>query len=196
MAKDPAFLFYTQDFIIGTQMMTDEQVGIYIRLLCMQHQVGRLTENHMKFICKSYDNDVYSKFKRDDNGLYYNERLEEEAVKRKKFCESRGENKKGKKIISSSYDSHMENENENTVFNNNNGEKKFETEQCIQICLLDQQWREKVKPKDSELREFVDHLISTGDTLKNPKDFKSHFYNWRRKRKPEEIKPTVTKHLR
>ena len=75
-------------------------------------------------------------------------------------------------------------------------EKKFETEQCIQICLLDTKWREKVKPKDSELREFVDHLISTGDTLKNPKDFKSHFYNWRRKRKPEEIKPTVTKHLR
>lgn len=72
-------------------------------------------------------------------------------------------------------------------------EKKFETEQCIQICLLDQQWREKVKPKDNELREFVDHLISTGDTLKNPKDFKSHFYHWRNKQKPEEkglvIKP-------
>jgi len=31
--KDPAVLFYTQDFLTGTFTMTDEQVGKYIRLL-------------------------------------------------------------------------------------------------------------------------------------------------------------------
>ena len=40
MSKDPAILFYTQDFLVGTMMMSDEQVGQYIRLLCLQHQKG------------------------------------------------------------------------------------------------------------------------------------------------------------
>jgi len=47
MGKDPAFLFYSSDFTIGTQFMTDEQVGKYIRLLCAQHQTGHLDEEHM-----------------------------------------------------------------------------------------------------------------------------------------------------
>lgn len=124
MAKDPAFLFYTNDFISGTQFFTDEQVGIYIRLLAAQHQHGHLSENHMKMICKSYDNDIFSKFIKDNDGKYYNERLEIEIVKRKNYTESRGNNKRGKKIISKSYDNHMENENENKDIdvNNNKGE--------------------------------------------------------------------------
>ena len=116
MAKDPAFLFYTNDFHSGTQFFTDEQVGKYLRLLMAQHQHGHLTENQVIFICKSYDKDVMSKFKRDSAGLWYNERLEFEANKRKNFVDSRSKNKEGKtkkKIISKTYDSHMENRNEN-----------------------------------------------------------------------------------
>ena len=44
MNKDPAFLFYTSDFLTGTMFMTDEEVGVYIRLLCVQHQHGGLIE--------------------------------------------------------------------------------------------------------------------------------------------------------
>ena len=44
MAKDPAFLFYTSDFLTGTMFMTNEQVGIYIRLLCSQHQHGGIID--------------------------------------------------------------------------------------------------------------------------------------------------------
>ena len=56
-------------------LMTDEQVGKYIRLLCLQHQKGNLTKEHMMYICKSYDKDIFDKFRIDENGLYYNERL-------------------------------------------------------------------------------------------------------------------------
>ncbi|TRZ80528.1 DUF1376 domain-containing protein [bacterium] len=49
--KDPAVLFYTQDFITGTILMTDEQRGKYIMLLCLQHQNGKLTERDMLKIC-------------------------------------------------------------------------------------------------------------------------------------------------
>ena len=111
MAKDPAFLFYTSDFLTGTLTMTDEQVGKYIRLLCLQHQKGELNEKDMLFICKSHDEDIFAKFKNID-GKYFNERLREESIKRIKYSESRRNNKL-KKNISSTYVKHMENENEN-----------------------------------------------------------------------------------
>lgn len=111
MAKDPAFLFYTQDFMTGTMFFTDEQVGKYIRLLCAQHQHGRLSEKHMLSICSAYDFEIYSKFKRDEEGMYYNERLEDETVRRKKYTESRKKNAEGKKHMLQ----HMETENTNTI---------------------------------------------------------------------------------
>lgn len=129
--KDPAFLFYPSDFLTGTMFMSDEQVGKYIRLLCSQHQFGRLSEKHMLKICNSYDVDIYSKFEKDDDGFYYNERLEKEINKRRKYCESRRNNRVlGKKAqediknICSTYDEtyveHMENGNININNNINN----------------------------------------------------------------------------
>ncbi len=118
MAKDPAVLFYTSDFLTGTITMTDEQIGKYIKLLCYQHQKGILTERDMMVICKTYDEDIWSKFIKTDEG-YYNQRMKDEADKRKNYSESRRQNKlkanKSKDIlnISSSYVEHMENENEN-----------------------------------------------------------------------------------
>lgn len=116
MAKDPAFLFYPNDFSSGTQFFTDEQVGKYMRLLMAQHQHGHLTENQVIMICKSYDNDIMLKMKKDSDGKWYNERLENEIEKRKNYIASRSKNKAGKtseKIISKSYDNHMVNENRN-----------------------------------------------------------------------------------
>lgn len=118
MAKDPAFLFYSDNFLSGTMFFSDEQCGKYIRLLCAQHQSGHLQEKHMIFICKSYDKDIFDKFIKDEDGLYYNERLDQEINKRKSYSESRSNNKKGKiksKIICKSYDNHMGDGNGNTI---------------------------------------------------------------------------------
>ena len=52
MSKDPAVLFYTSDFLTGTMTMTNDQVGMYIRLLCLQHQKNFLSEKDMLSICK------------------------------------------------------------------------------------------------------------------------------------------------
>lgn len=153
MAKDPAFLFYTGDFSTGTQFFTDEQVGKYIRLLMAQHQHGHLTDQQVNFICKSYDNEVLKKFTKDDNGLWYNERLEVEIEKRKSYSISRGNNRKGAKNkevkvkkepknISKSYDFHMENENE----------IKDEYKSVVEKWLLYKKSRgEKYKNRDSIL---------------------------------------------
>jgi len=129
--KDPAFLFYSSDFLTGTMLLNDEQVGKYIRLLCLQHQIGRLTEQDMLNICRTYDKRIFDKFKKDDDNNYYNERLEMEINKRKNFCQSRRDNRlsgiksKSKQIkkkqnnICQSYVQHMENENINENININ-----------------------------------------------------------------------------
>jgi uncharacterized protein YdaU (DUF1376 family) len=125
MAKDPAFLFYTGDFSTGTQFFTDEQVGKYVRLLMAQHQTGHLDQKHMLQICKTYDEDVFKKFIKDEDGKYYNQRLEDEINKRKNYSKSRSKNRSKKPNTSFSYVSHMENENENENINTiENGEPK------------------------------------------------------------------------
>jgi|GEM_PF-1556205 len=111
MAKDPAVLLYTSDFLSGTFSMSNEEVGMYIRLLCLQHQKGKLTEKDMQSICKTYIHDVYEKFELKD-GYYVNKRMYEEAEKRSKYTESRRNNAKTKHM-QQHMDKHMENENEN-----------------------------------------------------------------------------------
>ncbi len=110
MAKDPAVLLYTSDFLSGTFSMSNEEVGMYIRLLCLQHQKGKLTEKDMLSICKTYVQDVYEKFEFKD-GFYINKRMYEEAEKRIKYTESRRNNAKPKHM-KEHMPKHMENENE------------------------------------------------------------------------------------
>jgi hypothetical protein len=116
MSKDPAFLFYSSDFLTGTLLMSMEQKGKFITLLCIQHQKGHMIEKDMLQICGTYDEDIFSKFKKDNDGKFYNERLKEEVEKRKAYSESRRNNRKKKEDMiytSKTYDEHMENENEN-----------------------------------------------------------------------------------
>ena len=151
--KDPAFLFYSSDFLSGTMLMSDEQIGQYIKLLCLQHQKGHLKEKDMLNICKTYDEDIFSKFKKDEEGNYYNERLDEEVQRRKKYSESRRNNRKKKskedekenicetyeedmKNICNSYEEHMGTETETittTINNNINNEEKLQKRfiECI-----------------------------------------------------------------
>jgi hypothetical protein len=68
--------------------MNDEQVGQYIKLMCLQHQKGRLEEKDMLKICGKHDKDVFSKFEIDEQGLYYNSRLEKEILKRRSYSET------------------------------------------------------------------------------------------------------------
>jgi uncharacterized protein YdaU (DUF1376 family) len=42
MTKDPAFLFYSKDWLEGTAELSPCEKGIYIDLLCHQHQKGSL----------------------------------------------------------------------------------------------------------------------------------------------------------
>jgi|688.fasta_scaffold207148_4 hypothetical protein len=108
--KDPAVLFYTSDFLVGTFSMDYEQKGKYITLLCMQHQKGFLTEKDFKLILADTDIEVFEKFKKDTDGTYFNEKLRNETERRKSYTANRLKNLSKRKPISTPISvSHMEN---------------------------------------------------------------------------------------
>lgn len=96
MAKDPAFMFYSSDFLVGTMTMSFEDRGKYITLLSYMHQNGRISEETIRLLVGSVSDMLRLKFSQDEHGNWFNNRLESEIEKRKNFVESRQENgKKG-----------------------------------------------------------------------------------------------------
>ena len=89
MSKDPAILFYTGDFLNGCTDLTFEERGQYITLLCLQHQKGHLSEKTIRLSVGSVSVDVLKKFSRDENGNYFNERMDAEIEKRQHFLDTR-----------------------------------------------------------------------------------------------------------
>jgi hypothetical protein len=196
MSKDPAFLFYSSDFLTGTFTLTNEQVGKYVRLLCLQHQKYLLTEKDMLNICQSYDEDIFLKFELED-GLYYNKRLREESIKRKEYSESRKNNRKKKDMIniSKTYDSHMENENENINEDINNNKILLKKFTFSDFNGLPSAYIESVKLQLNNLKQLKlteDVIISNWEAFKlqhlnGTKEYKTqdevynHFINWIKK---------------
>lgn len=184
--KDPAFLFYSNDFLSGTMLMSNEEVGIYIKLLCLQHQQGHLKEEDMLSIGATKK--IFSKFIKDDEGNYYNERLEYEANKRKAYSESRKNNRKKKETygkdmfnICNSYEEHMENENinKNNIKNNSKkdskGKKEEEKIHFADFVIMTNVEHEKLVSTYGT--EFTDQCIEILDNYKGSKgkEYKSDY---------------------
>jgi hypothetical protein len=147
--KDPAFLFYSSDFLIGTALFTEAETGQYIKILCYMHQHGgKLCPEDLTTLFPSASARVLKKFKRDEHGCYYNDRLLDEMEKRKKFTESRRENlkkykeKKEKDLkeikketktphMGAHMKPHMENENEISISSFEKSEKLLSEEPIV-----------------------------------------------------------------
>ena len=132
MAKDPAFLFYSSDFLTGVTDLTMEERGQYITLMCLQHQKGRLSEKTIRLSVGNVSVDVLYKLTKDENGFYYSERLEKVIEERRSFIESRRENglkggrpknKPNGLAYAKPNENLPENENENEVLNTEKDEK-------------------------------------------------------------------------
>jgi hypothetical protein len=92
MTEISAFLFYSQDFLLGTLTLPMEDRGKYITLLCYMHCHGRLTEEMVGQLVGYISKPLHAKFKTDENGFWYNVRLEKEVKDREKFVKSRRSN--------------------------------------------------------------------------------------------------------
>ena len=172
MAKDPAVLFYTSDFLAGTSFFSYEEMGQYISLLCKQHQLGEIPENHMISVCGSLDSIVVSKFVKDRRGFYYNERMRIEGERRRNYCDSRSNNKSGRKpaekdkIIRKSYDKRMEDVNENE--NVNIKAKRFIRPKLSQVIAYCKETKSSIDPElFFNNYESTDWVKANGQPVKN-----------------------------
>jgi len=167
--KDPAVLFYFQDFLVGTEFMSDEEVGKYIRILCHQADKGPLTEYQVKKICKNdvVPEAILSKLMKDENGNYYQKRMQMEREKRNNYIESRRHNRSlSKKNISKTYDKRMENENENINNSINVAFLEFWNLYNKKIAKVkcEKKWN---KLKDKEREEIMNTLPKFLKTIKD-----------------------------
>ena len=99
MNKPPAFQFYAQDFLTGVVYLTNEEIGIYIKMLCKQWTDGKIPKKRLGLLV-GYDwvnmsEELKSKF--EDCGDYViNTRLELEREKKSNFLKKQSINgKKG-----------------------------------------------------------------------------------------------------
>ena len=175
MAKDPAILLYTGDFLNGCMDLTFEERGQYITLLCMQHQKGHLSNKTIRLTVGSVSVDVLSKFTQDKNGSYYNERMEDEIQKRNHFIDTRKVNgqkggrpkkangKPKKKLIED------ENRNENYIVLFNKVLDKFKIELPGGFNELILEWlkyksEKRQTYKETGLKSFIIKLMNECDS--------------------------------
>jgi len=140
MAKDPAFLFYSNDYIGGTMGFTLEMHGAYLLTLLFQFNSGHFTENQIKLIIGDNWNLIKHKFLIDNDGFFYNTRLDEVKEKRIKYSESRRNNRKHMKNICKTYVKHMGNGNGNRNKDLKDKEKKDPVKKSIFIPPTEQEF--------------------------------------------------------
>lgn len=173
MAKDPAFLFYPNDWIGGTMGMTFEEKGAYMELLMTQFNRGHMTSHMIGQVVGQIWDRIQEKFVKDENGLWYNVRLEEEKVRRQNFTKSRRNNVSGKNQHSKKEENNEENEvahmdghmtshmeNENTLILNNNKNKIDITKSNL--------FKQPIVPSKDEVWEF---FKGSGGTKEMAKSF-------------------------
>lgn len=76
MSKRNSFLFYPNDWLAGTHGMSIEEKGAYLEILILQFNRGRMTEKMITQLIGQTWTNIQQKFIQDENGLWYNERLE------------------------------------------------------------------------------------------------------------------------
>jgi len=195
--KDPAFLFYPNDFTTGTQFFSDEQVGVYIRILCAMHQHGHLSKRQMQSLCGGIADadavaEVWNKFKIDDKGLFFNERLDNEINKRQTHSLKQRENalmrwhKSGK---ANAMPLENENENENEIINELNNNKKVSKNLKPSLDEVRQYCAERNRGIDAE--KFWNYYESNGWKVgKNTmKSWKAAIHTWEK----NNVQPTKSK---
>lgn len=145
MAKDPAVLWYFNDWHGGTFTLSRHQKGCYMDLLYAQFNSGHLSLDEIKTVLGSDFGQTWptlqKKFKKDEiTGLFFNERLVFEADKRKTYTASRRENLGKEKKVTS----HMEIDNVISFLPSDWDKKEF-------TYLLDKWAKKRKKKPDTDL---------------------------------------------
>jgi uncharacterized protein YdaU (DUF1376 family) len=204
--KDPAFLFYPNDYIGGTMGMTFEEKGAYMELLMLQFNRGHMTGHMIGQVVGQIWVKIQSKFKVDVDGLFYNQRLDDEIKKRQEYVSSRLNNKEGINQYTNkkrSYDhamtghmtghtvGHMENVNVNEDIDVNTTEKGSRGKQFIKPTLDEVTAYCNERHNTINPQEWLDHYESNGWKVgsNSMKDWKAAIRTWEKRSGQFQSKP-------
>ena len=99
--KDPAVLWYVNDWTGGTRLMSFSHMGAYMELLMGQFQYGHLSMENIRHLLRDdmtlWETGLKEKFIKDANGLYYNEKMDQAINERLAYKQNRLENLNGHK---------------------------------------------------------------------------------------------------
>lgn len=193
MAKDPAVLWYFNDWHGGTVTFSRFLKGCYMDLLYAQFNNGHLSIDEIKTVLGSdYGSawpNLQKKFKVDELGLYYNERLLFEKSKRKSYSKSRKDNLEGNS--KGSMGAHMENENAGATGNVSSGKGGSGGKpDLIEIYFTDLPNSTALERACMDLRVSKQELIASipefretcNTEYKNLNELATHLKRWYRKR--------------
>jgi hypothetical protein len=94
--QDFCFPFYFQRYLSGTMGFDVEQHGAYLLAMIYQFQNGHFSEASINRVIGGKFEIIKHKYEIDEDGLYFNETMEEVIVDRKRFIETKRNNRLGK----------------------------------------------------------------------------------------------------
>lgn len=186
MAKDPATLWYWNDWHGGTITLSRHLKGCYMDLLYAQFNVGALSLEEIKTILGSDFGTAWptlqKKFEKDDNGLFFNKRAHEEKEKRANYTSTRRANARGKpKHMLKHKDRHKENENvnENTDLNNIKG--VVSKNEIFEQLFTDEIWVEQIQitHRGKDIKQSFEECFTHHSQNPNSKNFE--IWEWKQK---------------
>lgn len=196
MVQDPAFLFYPGDYLRDTQCLSEKVQVAYDRIMCEHMRNICISHAQLKFFTKKLNDDEISELKmvlKETPEGFQIEWVLNSIEKRKAYSVSRRKNRSGKaktheedkNNICRTYDSHMENENENENVKEVIGSKESEKRgKRASSCPADFQPTEEmvkwaiglgVQDLVSETEHFKDHHAAKGSAFK---DWSAAWRNW------------------
>lgn len=174
MAKDPAVLWYWNDWLGGTFTFSRHLKGCYMDLLAAQFNTGPLSIDEIKTVLGTDFTGAWpplqKKFKQTETGLYYNEKLVAESQRRKNFSESRRKNLTS--VKKTHMGPHMETDTENkNEKENSNVKAPFESKNFSEAWELwkrfkKQQFNFTYKPigEQGALKELIELSYGNEET--------------------------------
>jgi hypothetical protein len=145
MAKDPAMLWYWNDWQGGTVTFTRHQKGCYMDLLHAQFNLGHLSLEEIRTVLgndfAAWQGSLSKKFAVDETGKYFNVRLDEEKIKRKAFCESRRSSRLSHTLPHTSLHTSPRMEDENEDVNNLKDKNIEEGGKPVWEMVLQTEWK-------------------------------------------------------
>ncbi|MBQ8393377.1 MAG: hypothetical protein IJX51_06365 [Clostridia bacterium] len=170
---NPSMPFYPSDFMGETALFTNEQIGKYLKVLCIAYiNGGKLTREEIISICGGEDERIFKCFKSDEEGKLYHERTVYEMKKREEYAKKKSKKKGARKAISEEKPEE--------------GKKPYGNYK--RVLLTDEQY-EKLKKK---YRDSLDERIEALDEYieMNDKKYKSHYaviIHWDKRNKDRKI---------